>query len=327
MDPKNPFPKRSESSFPPSAGAESDLNATIEEFFSRLQSDTHRPAPSPEAVSAARQAIQRLAAESIGDESFTASERDSAALVCASCGHGNPADNQYCAACGIALESFRPPDSRLSEPIASSTNASPTLPPGPHHYHHHYHHHYFTGGADSAFAAPRTAASDPVASKVRSPGGQTMSRAETAVRKVMQDWAASVNNRRLDDLISTYTADALVLRPNHPAVRGTAAIREFFFAALDSGFGEVELDPLRLDVIGDVAYEAGRCKMLVPVAVSKRREEKGKYLALLTRKSNGEWGISCDCWSTDLTIARPEAETVNPTSPPSPPKTPLLRKP
>jgi ketosteroid isomerase-like protein len=69
---------------------------------------------------------------------------------------------------------------------------------------------------------------------------------------------------------------------------------------------------LRLEVIGDVAYEAGRCKMLVPVAVSKRREEKGKYLALLTRKSNGEWAISCDCWSTDLSIARPEGEATAP---------------
>ena len=155
-----------------------------------------------------------------------------------------------------------------------------------------------------------------------------MSRVETAVRKVMQDWAAAVNNRRLDDLVSTYIADALVLRPNHPAVRGTAAIREFFFAALDSGFGDVELDPLRLDVIGDVAYEAGRCKMLVPVAVSKRREEKGKYLALLTRKSNGEWAITCDCWSTDLSIAVPsDAETHKPgISPGSPMKTIPPRK-
>jgi len=312
VDPKNPFPKRSENPFPPSGDAESDLNSTIEEFFSRLQSDARRPAPSPEAVSAARQAIQRLAAESMGDESFAASEQNSANLVCASCGHANPSSNQYCAACGIALE-MSPLDTPSPEPIGSPANVSPSLPPGQHHYHHHYHHHYFAGGADSAFAAPRAAASDPVASRVRAPGGQSMSRAETAVRKVMQDWAAAVNNRRLDDLVSTYTADALVLRPNHPAVRGAGAIREFFFAALDSGFGDVELDPMRLDVVGDVAYEAGRCKMLVPVAVSKRREEKGKYLSLLTRKSNGEWGIACDCWSTDLSIAGPiDAETHKP---------------
>jgi len=129
-----------------------------------------------------------------------------------------------------------------------------------------------------------------------------MSRIETAVRKVTLDWALACNSRQLDDLVSNYAADALVLRPNHPAVRGTAAIREFFFNALDSGFGEVELDPMRVEVVGDVAYEAGRCKMLVPVVVGKRREERGKYLTVLSRQPNGEWRIVSDCWSTDLSL-------------------------
>jgi ketosteroid isomerase-like protein len=150
-----------------------------------------------------------------------------------------------------------------------------------------------------------------------------MSRVETAVRKVMQDWALACNNRQLDDLVSTYTADALVLRPNHPSVRGTAAIREFFFTSLDAGLGDVEMDPLRLDVVGDIAYEAGRCKMLVPVAVSKRREERGKYLAVLVRKPNGEWAIGCDCWSSDLNIASSsDADAAKTGTPPPPPAKP-----
>ena len=321
MDPKKPFPKPSDPQFPLSSGADTDLNSTIEDFFSRLQSDAARPAPSAEAVSAARQAMRRLAAESVGDTSLTGPVPDSR-VNCTICGHVNPPGNRYCAACGIALEAPAALSSPQDEPVGSQ--ALPVaLPEGQHHYHHHYHHHYFPAGSESGFGASRSSApSDPVASKVRSPGGQTMSRAEAAVRKVMQDWVAACNNRQLDDLVSTYIADALVLRPNHPAVRGAAAIREFFFAALDAGFGDVELEPLRLDVVGDIAYEAGRCKMLVPVAVSKRREEKGKYLAILTRKSNGEWAIASDCWSTDLSIARPDAESATPstlaTVPPKP---------
>jgi uncharacterized protein (TIGR02246 family) len=148
-----------------------------------------------------------------------------------------------------------------------------------------------------------------------------MNRVETAVRKVMQDWVFACNSKQLDDLVSSYSTDALVLRPNHPAVRGTPAIREFFFAALDSGVGDVEIDPIRLDVTGDVGYEAGRYKMLVPVAVSKRREERGKYLTLLARQPNGEWRIVSDCWSSDLSLAKssdldPKAAT--PAAPPKP---------
>src|SRR5205085_8195977 len=105
--------------------------------------------------------------------------------------------------------------------------------------------------------------------------GTALSRAETAVRKLSQDWAFACNTKHLDDLVELYMPDAIVLRPNVPAVRGTAAIREFFFSVLDSGLGEVELEPLRVEVFGEIAYEAGRCKSLVPVAMSKRREERG----------------------------------------------------
>jgi ketosteroid isomerase-like protein len=122
------------------------------------------------------------------------------------------------------------------------------------------------------------------------------------VRKLTQDWALACNNKQLDDVVELYAADAVVLRSNLLPIRGTAAIREFFFSALDSGFGEVEMEPLRVELFGDVAYEVGRCKMLVPVAMGKRREERGKYLIISTRQ-NAEWKLVADCWSSDLSLA------------------------
>ena len=75
-----------------------------------------------------------------------------------------------------------------------------------------------------------------------------------------------------------------------PPLRGTAAIREFFFGVLDAGLGDVELELLRVEIFGDIAYEAGRCKMLVPFTMGKRREERGKYLLTLARQV-GDWKI------------------------------------
>jgi hypothetical protein len=61
--------------------------------------------------------------------------------------------------------------------------------------------------------------------------------------------------------------------------------------------------------------------MLVPVAVGKRREERGKYLAVLARQANGEWRIVSDCWSSDLNLAKPaDADPKSPTSQPTPQK-------
>jgi ketosteroid isomerase-like protein len=98
------------------------------------------------------------------------------------------------------------------------------------------------------------------------------------------------------------------MRSNCPPIRGAAAVREFFFGALDAGLGEVEIEPLRVDVSGDMAYEGGRCKALIPSSSGKRREERAKYLWVLQKQSNGEWRIAADCWSSDLTLGTLESE-------------------
>ncbi len=72
--------------------------------------------------------------------------------------------------------------------------------------------------------------------------------------------------------------------------------------------GEVEIEPLRVDVVGELAYEAGRCKALIPSATGKRREERGKYLWVCARQNNGEWKLAADCWSSDLTLSTLESD-------------------
>jgi ketosteroid isomerase-like protein len=301
----------------------------VDEFFNRLQSDMRRPHPSQEAISEALQTMQRLAAESavVADSGKANVAHSHGQITCEACGHPNRAGSQFCDMCGVPIPPGAQP--RFSEPAPASLGNSPektALPPGQHHYHHHYHHHYFAPGQDvGAASVPRAVANDLTTAKLRTPGGGApMGRVETAVRQVTLDWALACNSRHLDDLVSTYASDAIVLRSNHPPVRGTAAIREFFFAALDAGFGEVELDPLRVDIVGDVAYEAGRCKMLVPYVVGKRREERGKYLIVLARQPNGEWRIVSDCWSSDLSLsAAPDLEHPKPASTTTQPQKPV----
>jgi len=163
-------------------------------------------------------------------------------------------------------------------------------------------------------------------SRVRAPlGGASLSRAEIALRKTTQDWALACNTKQLDDLVDLYVPDATVLRPNVPQVRGAAAIREFFFGLLDAGMSEVEMDLQRAELFGDYGYETGRCKSLVPSAVGKRREERGKYLVLLNRQANGDWKIVADSWSSDLSLGGAAESPVKPGTAPGAPSP--LRKP
>jgi ketosteroid isomerase-like protein len=291
-----------------------------EELLKRLQdSQMRRPKPSPEAIAAAVQAIQRLGVTADPDDDplpLTEERTPEQDLSCRFCGHEIRAGNLFCGKCGAPVSD--------SPVIADSWQRPETALNATHHYHHHYHHHYLpsadaaealvTGGLprQSPAAAPAPALGKDL--KPRGPlAGATLSRAEAAVRQMTQDWALACNNKQLDDLLVFYAADALVLRPNIPAVRGIAAIREFFFTALDSGLGDIEMEPLRVEVLGDVAYEAGRCQMLVPFAVGKRREERGKYVVVFAKRGN-EWKAVVDSWSNDLSL-KVTSETEPPKAP------------
>jgi ketosteroid isomerase-like protein len=249
--------------------------------------------------------------------------------TCAACGSANRKGNSFCANCGVPLQ-------KAPEGVEAAPPNPKPIPeaPGDHHYHHHYHHHYFSspGGLDPAATPDLRAAGGGSPSRdiarARSPlGGASLSRAEIALRKTTQDWAMACNTKQLDDLVDLYVPDATVLRPNVPAVRGAAAIREFFFGLLDAGMSEVEMDSQRAELFGDYGYETGRCKSLVPSAVGKRREDRGKYLVLLNRQANGDWKIVADSWSSDLSLGGVAESPVKPSTAPGAPIAGPLRKP
>jgi len=283
------------------AGARSDQS--VDEFFTRLQSEMRRPDLSQEAISAAFHAIQKLALDTDAEEGANVGIPPSApagAGICPACHAANSPGSQFCAACGVPLQGTR---TEGADPSRVAQRG------GEHHYHHHYHHHYFpvgNGGTPAIGAETRPAAASPVvrdAARQRPAApGAPLSRAEIAVRKMSQNWAQACNTKHLDDLVDLYGPDALVLRSNFPPIRGTAAIREFFFAALDAGLGEAEMESIRVEVFGDIAYESGRCKTLVPTPAGKRREERGKYLMIFVREPGGDWKTVADCWSTDLSL-------------------------
>jgi ketosteroid isomerase-like protein len=194
----------------------------------------------------------------------------------------------------------------------SSLHAGSRPAAGQHHFHHHYHHIVpgpAVSGQATASGVPAAeselfASSASAAPRGRAPGapGSTGGRAEAGARQIVQDWAQACNTRHIDDLLELYAADATIIRSSVPPVRSLGAIREFLVSLLEAGLGDVEMESLRLEVMGEIALDLGRCKMLVPVAMGKRREERGKYLVVLVKQPAGTWKIIADCWSSDLPV-------------------------
>lgn len=300
-------------------------NPVLGEIYQRLYPEMRRPKPNQEAIAAALQAMQRLTLEADSETvAEDATQHTVKALVpCSVCGHRNREGNKFCGACGLPLDPAPESDAASGTATAnpsSAQEAKDEVHPaqgahaGAHYYHHHYHHHYFQGGnADSIAATPRANAPESAreADRLRiaaAAKGEPMTRSEAAVRRLTQEWVLACNMRQLDELIELYATDALVLRSNLPPIRGAVAVREFFYSSLEAGLGEVAVDPMRVEVIGDMAHEVGRYSALVPGATGKRREERGKYLWVFAKQPSGDWKLVAECWSSDLTLTAAESD-------------------
>ena len=303
-------------------------SSELKELYRRLSPSLRHQKPSQEEIGAALEAAQRLAAEADAEQAASKVAQEvppeAGIIVCSACGYRYREGNRFCGRCGAPADGHQSPP-HSAQPERQSAQIPAQLPnsvpdskmgsaaPLPsvteaHYYHHHYHHHYFPAGQDGSYS--RAAIEPAREERLRQTAAQRgdMSRAEAAVRRVTQEWVLACNTKHLDDLLELYISDALVLRSNCPPIRGAAAVREFFFGALDAGLGEAELEPIRVEIVGDLAYEGGRCKALVPSSTGKRREERGKYLWVCARQSNGEWKLAADCWASDLTLSGLEAD-------------------
>ncbi|MFZ1167583.1 MAG: DUF4440 domain-containing protein [Candidatus Sulfotelmatobacter sp.] len=317
-------------------------NPALGEIYQRLYPEMRRPKPNQEAIAAALQAMQRLTMESDSEaaaEDATVDSTSNSHKACHVCGHQNRVGSKFCGMCGLSLGTSSSQSSEPTSPVpplpvdyrdvpqslratteaADEVHPQPGAPAGTHHYHHHYHHHYFQGSAGTD-SAPRSNASESAreADRMRvaaAAKGEPMSRGEAAVRRLTQEWVLACNTRQLEELMELYAPDALVLRSNLPAIRGAVAVREFFFASLEAGLGEVALDPMRVEVLGDLAHEVGRYSALVPGTAGKRREERGKYLWVFAKQATGDWKLVSECWSSDLTLSSAESDIPKPAVP------------
>jgi len=276
-----------------------ETSSGLEDMLRQLSAEMSRSKPTDEKVLTAIEAAHRVAFQMDAARSVGPVAEAQEGRRCPSCGSQNPRRNRFCARCGVPLQAA--PEELSGE--GKMANPATTVA-GEHHYHHHYHHHYFSSSEETAsegLSDQRGPSAPPSRdiSKTHSPA--RFSRTETALRQLAQDWATACNMKRLDELVGLYASDAMVVRPNVPPVRSAGAIRELFFSQLEAGLGEVQMEPLRVEIFGEIAYEVGRCTMLMPTATGKRREERGKYVMVIGRQA-GEWKILVDSWSTDLSL-------------------------
>ncbi len=124
--------------------------------------------------------------------------------------------------------------------------------------------------------------------------------AEATIRKSAEEWAQHWNAKDLEKLTALYAADAVVMPPNHEAVRGRAAIHEFFKGVLAGGVTDILHAATAVKASGNQAYVLGRYSLSVPQKDGSAKQDRGKFLHIWERQPGGAWRITVGAFSSDL---------------------------
>ena len=132
---------------------------------------------------------------------------------------------------------------------------------------------------------------------------------DAAIRAIVKAYAPTVKSRDIEKTMAIYTADAVRLPPNAPALEHTG-LKAWLEAYPTMTQFEITLDAL--DGSGTVAVARGKYTIALTIPGQKAPvEDKGKFIAVYTKQADGSWKCSEDIWNSDLPA---------PGAPPPPPK-------
>ncbi len=125
---------------------------------------------------------------------------------------------------------------------------------------------------------------------------------ETAIRQADLGWSKAMTDKQLDSTVSYYAEEASIFPPNAPTATGKNAIRNVwaqFFAM--PGF-LVTCHPVKIEASrsGDIGYTQGPYDLAFRDARGKTVKDRGKYLAVWRKQSDGAWRVMADIFNSDL---------------------------
>ena len=125
----------------------------------------------------------------------------------------------------------------------------------------------------------------------------------TALRTIAERDAAMVLARDFAAMSAGYTADAVRMPPNGPALVGRAAILASLEQMPPITTFSFNLRDLQGD--GEIAYmRAAWSFSLTPPGASQVVSDSGKILVVLRKQANGSWLRVADAWNSDLAPAK-----------------------
>ena len=130
-------------------------------------------------------------------------------------------------------------------------------------------------------------------------------KAEQALRDADAAWSKAAGSKDLEKTMSYYSSDAIVLPPNASAATTKEAIRKVWQDLLASPGMVISWKSTKVEVAksGDLGFVSGTYELTMNDASSKPVNDRGKYVEVWEKKSDGKWKCGTDTWNSDLPAA------------------------
>jgi ketosteroid isomerase-like protein len=130
---------------------------------------------------------------------------------------------------------------------------------------------------------------------------------EQLLRDLDAQWAKAAGAKDLEQTIGYYSADAIVLPPNVASAATKEEVRNIWKDMLASPGLVITWQSTRvqLDKSGDMGWVSGTYALTMNDANGKPINDRGKYLEVWEKQTDGNWKCRADMWNSDLPTSAP----------------------
>ena len=118
------------------------------------------------------------------------------------------------------------------------------------------------------------------------------SKVDPNISKISSAYEAAANAEDLAKLSALYTADAVEMPPNAPAIRGRSAIEAYYKKEFADGDGKASIKPTESAISGNIAYEVGTYSQTMKMKTGQTMSDVGKYIVLMKQGPDKQWKIA-----------------------------------
>jgi ketosteroid isomerase-like protein len=131
--------------------------------------------------------------------------------------------------------------------------------------------------------------------------------AEQLLRDLDARWAKAAAAKDVEQTIAFYSDDAIVFPPNAASAATKEAIRNGWKEMFASPGFIITWQPTRVQVgkSGQMAWVSGTYELTMSEASGKPINDRGKYLEVWEKQTDGNWKCAADMWNSNLAASTP----------------------